>query len=301
MMNVWQHWQDNLAGKPVQFNEGNPQPGFYRWPHRAGYGGPKTFEPVAYWPGENGEINCRKGQENLSPQGGADIWTFVCRYPVSEEVYREVAEKGGRWPDEAPGVPMGAGDNQAPEDNSYEGLKAKIEELARDAQALMDGPPIETQDAADQVANLADAMAKLAQKAEAGRKEEKKPIDEAAAEVQKKWVPIVLLAETYKNLKYKCLTPWLQRLDAERKKEAAATVASGETVADTARPRAGTRGRAMTLKRTKTAKITDYSACLAFFANSEAVKSVIQDLANKGIRAGISIPGTEVEETESAV
>lgn len=301
-MNAWQHWQDNLAGKPVQFNEGNPQPGFYRWPHRAGYGGPKTFEPVAYWP-ENGQINCRKGNENLSPQGGADIWTFVCRYPVSEAVYREVAENGGRWPDEAPGVPMGAGDNQAPEDNSYEGLKAKIEEHARDAQKLMDGPPVETQDAADQVANLADAMAKLAQKAEEGRKKEKKPHDEAAAEVQKKWVPIVVLAEMYKNLKYKVLTPWLKKLADAQKKEAEAAAASGEPAqaADATRPRAGTRGRAMTLKKQKTAKITDYAECLKFFANSEAIKATVQDLADKGVRAGIAIPGTEVVEEEKAV
>jgi hypothetical protein len=289
-MSDWAWWQDKLAGKPVQMNPSNPHAGFYRMPSKAFYGARKTFLPVAYWPAD-GQLNCRLGDEDIGPELGQGIWERVGNHPVTEEAYREVAEKGGLWPDEHELVPMQAptiGDNRPPIDSSFEGLSDAIEDLAREAEQRIDGPPIENQEEADRIANLADRLSELFKQADAARKEEKKPFDEGATEVQKKWAPLLLKAETYKNLKYKLLTPWLKYLEQIKKKE-------------DKRARAGTRGRAMSLKSSKRAEITNFDKCLEFFKESPDIKGCVQDLANRAVRAGITVPGTKVIEDTQAV
>lgn len=310
----WQWWQDKLAGKDVPMSEGTPHAGFYRWPQRiGGYGGKRRFIPVAYWPGENGELHCRVGDDDLTPVGGRDIWVNVGNNPVSEEAYRAVAERGEPWPDEHEAVPMGHNkppdidwdriESIAPGDTEmFKLLQDRIDDLGREAEKRIEGPPIADQDEADRIANLADALAQFHRVADNSRAREKKPHDDAAKAIQQRWLPLLFKAETYKNLKYKLLTPWLNSLEDKAKKEAEAAAAAGTpAAADARRPRAGTRGRAMTLKQTKKAKITDYAACLAFFADSEDVRGTVQMLANRAVRAGMTVPGAEVEEMSQAV
>ena len=110
------------------------------------------------------------------------------------------------------------------------------------------------------------------------------------------------MAEAYKNLKFKLLTPWQLGQKKALEEEARAAVAAGETMPETTRrPRAGTRGRAMTLKSFKSAEITDYEACLAFFKDSQDVRGTVQDLANKAVRAGIEVPGVKMIEEQRTV
>jgi len=298
--NPWHYWQSRIEGIPMQMNPSHPQAGFYRMPRKEYYGARRTFKPVAYWP-EDGVLKCRIGDENVSPEKGQGIWERVGNHPVTEEAYRQVAQFDGLWPDEHELVPM-QGDNMPPEDDSFEGLTERIEDLAREANARLDGPAIKDQDEADRIANLADALAELCGKAEERRKEERRPFDEGMKEVQKRWAPVLLKAESYKNLKYKLLTPWLQALDKERAKATEAAAAAGAPSAgEPRRPRAGTRGRAMTLKSQKRAEIIDYSACLAFFRDSDDVRGTVQMLANRAVRTGIAVPGTQVVEEEKAV
>jgi hypothetical protein len=297
----WQWWADKLAGKPVQMNPGNPHAGFYRMPRKAFYGARKTFTPVAYWPGTNGKMNCRFGDDDVTIERGEEIWERVGHHPVSEQAYRAVAQDNKPWPDEHELVPMG--DNLGPEDEeTFEALQDKIENLAREAEQRLDGPAIGDQDEADRIANLSDRLAELHKKADALRKAERKPHDEALKAIQLKWVGVLLKAETYRNLKFKLLTPWLTRLQQAQKKEAEAAAAAGETLpSDARRPRAGTRGRAQSLKTFKRAEIEDYEKALAFFKESQDVKDLVQDLANRAVRAGITVPGTKVVEEQKAV
>jgi len=298
----WDWWQAKLAGEPVQMNPSTPHAGFYRMSHKESYGARKTFKPVAYWAGLNGKLCCRIGDDDVTPERGEEIWERVGNHPVSEEAYRAVAEQGLPWPDEHELVPMG--DNLPPPDDSLEGLRDAIEPLAEEAKKRIEGPPIETQDEANRLANLADRLAELWKKADDLRKAEKRPYDLEAERVQKRWLPILHLAETYKNIKYALLTPWLKREEARKRVEAEAAAAAGisEAASESARrPRAGTRGRAMALKSTKRAEITDYAACLQFFAENEDVKGTIQMLANRAVRAGITVPGTKVIEESQAV
>src|SRR5215831_7329678 len=151
----WQWWREKLAGAAVEMNPDNPHAGFYRMPEKAFYGSRKTYTPVAYWPGENGSLNCRIGDEDIGPEKGQGLWARVGNNPVSETAYRDVAERGLPWPDEHELVPMGPGHNLPPEDESFEGLRDAIEPLAKEALQRIEGPPIASQDEADQIANLA--------------------------------------------------------------------------------------------------------------------------------------------------
>jgi hypothetical protein len=299
-MTDWDWWQRKLAGEPVEMNPDTPHAGFYRKPHKEEYGARRTFQPVAYWRGLDGRLCCRIGDTDVTPERGEELWSMVGNHPVTEEAYRLVAEDGGLWPDEHELVPMG--DNLPPEDTSFEGLRDAIEPLARDAEKRIEGPPIADQDEADQIANLADRLAELWKQADEARKTEKRPFDQEAERVQKRWLPLLRLAEAYKNLKYKLLTPWLNKKTEEAKKQAEAAAAAGQSAAaEPRRPRVGTRGRAMTLKTLKRAEITDYVACLEFFKDSPDVKATVQDLANRAVRTGISVPGTTVLEEQTAV
>jgi len=306
-MNAWDWWQAKLAGEAVEMNEGNPHAGFYRQAHKEFYGARKTFTPVAYWPGQNGELNCRIGDEDVTPQRGRDIWPTVGNHPVTEEAYRNKCQEEdnpnytGLWPDEHELVQMGH--NRPPEDDepqTFEHIKDQIENLAREAQTRLDGPFIADQDEADRVANLADRLAELHKIAEGLQDGEKKPFSDGMKAVVKKWAPILVKAELFKNLKYTLLTPWAKKIaEANKQKEAAAAAEGKPFKAE--RPKMGTRGRAMTPKRTKTAKITDYPQALAFFAESDEIKECVQKLANRAVRTGSTPPGCTVEEDVQVV
>src|SRR5262245_25176365 len=153
MTNLWAYWEKKLAGEAVEASPDDPQCGFYRWARRAAYGERRWFEPVAYWP-DNGVIRCRISERDLTPEEGKGYWQSGANSPVTEEAYRAVAEEGKPWPDEHELVPM-QGHNRPPEDTSHEGLSAAIEDLAAEAQRRLGAGPIETQDEADRIANLA--------------------------------------------------------------------------------------------------------------------------------------------------
>lgn len=329
-MTAWDWWENKLAGKPVQMNDSNPQAGFYRQPRKAFYGARKTFLPVAYWPGENGHLNCRVDDKDVSWQRGEEIWKTVGNHPVTHEAYHNKCEPiepdgspnpnyTGLWPDEHELVPMGLGHNFPPEDidwdeiaeigsidpNDTELLKSlqdRIEDLSREANKRIEGPPIADQDEANRVANLADALQQFHKIADGTRAREKKPHDDAAKSIQQKWAPWLLKTETYRNLKYKLLTPWLNLLKKKAAEAAEAAAAAGQLVpADTRRPSAGTRGRKMSLKSTKRAEIIDFDKCLEHFKDSPDLRDCVQELANRAVRHDFKVPGTKVIVEEQAV
>lgn len=304
----WDWWRRKLRGEPV-VNDGTLHPGFYRKPHKQFYGARKTYTPVAYWPGtvnlhgiDFPTVFCRDGDTDVNETRALELWAMVHDHPVTEEAYRAVAQENKPWPDEHSLVDM-RGHNLPPLDDTMEGLRDAIEPLHREAELLLkENKTIIAQEEADRIANLADRLAELDKKAEELKRLERKPHDDALKYIQKRWTPILTMAEVYKTLKYTLLTPWLQREEQRKKQEAEVAAAAGEpAAAEPRRPRVGTRGRAMTLKTQKTAEITDYKLCLEFFADSPDVRSTVQMLANRAVRAGITVPGTKVTEESKAV
>jgi hypothetical protein len=300
----WNWWfnalADKKAGKRLDMNPDNPHAGFYRQPRKAFYGARRTFRPVAYWPGENGQLNCRLGDEDVTPERGQAIWQSVGNHPVSEEDYRKVAQDSGTWPDEHELVAM-MGDNLPPEDDTFESLRDDIEPLATEASRRIKGEPIKDEDEARRLGDLSDTLADLHKRAEEMRKAERKPHDDALKIIQAKWLPLTTAAEVYKNIKYKLLTPWLNKLLEAQKKQAEAAAAAGTPAPAETRPRVSTRGRAISLKTLKRAEIVNYDEVLQFFKESPDVKGLVQDLANRAVRAGVVVPGTNVVEEQQAV
>lgn len=80
---------------------------------------------------------------------------------------------------------------------------------------------------------------------------------------------------------------------AEAEAKAAAEAAEAAEIAATRENKAsaGRTGAKISQRKVPTAVIDDYRAALDFFADADAVKEVVQTLATRAIKAGLSVPG----------
>lgn len=134
------------------------------------------------------------------------------------------------------GAPIAAGHNGPPPDeapsdeapSAYDAIRQEIEDLFLEAKNWADGEPISDQKQADAVTALLELIADAMKRAEEARKEEKRPLDEAVAEIQERYNRLigkttrltgraVLAKEALQGL----LTPWRNKLEEERRAEAA--------------------------------------------------------------------------------
>lgn len=106
----------------------------------------------------------------------------------------------------------------------FEEIEAKINDLYDEAKQWLDGEPVSTQGQADALNALINLIRGAEKEADALRKKEAEPHDEAKAEIQARFN--VLIGKT-KSVKGKtvlaleaaksALTPWLEKLDAEKR------------------------------------------------------------------------------------
>lgn len=139
------NWRMRLAGgKPSTFLQ--PQledEGYYRKPLVEPKLGPngKTngqkrvigWEPVAYFV-ERGMLRGVIGDRDMAANEVTDetLWSYVCRNPITEELYRAVAERGESWPD----LPE-------PVNHSVEALVATVPAANREVERSDNQPPEE--------------------------------------------------------------------------------------------------------------------------------------------------------------
>lgn len=301
-------WRRRMAGEVVPIHDGEPQAGFYKLRTRDG-----DWQPVAYWFGKEGELRCRIGGKDINEQTASERWPWASKTPIPHEVYKAVVA-GEPWPDQHEGVTRDrANSDAAPDDDSYEGLKDRIEDLARDAQALIEAGPAHDQNAADRASDLANRLAELQKQADAARITEKKPHDEAAAAVQAKWKPLLGTADIYRRIKEAVITPFLVGEEKKRRlAEAAARRAAEEaakagepipepTAQRATAPKAGSGGRrSVALRTVKVVTITDRAALLAFFAENPLITEALQRMAERATAAGVTVPGVTVTEDQRA-
>ncbi|MGH6791822.1 MAG: hypothetical protein ACRECF_03695 [Methyloceanibacter sp.] len=334
----YQWWLDAIAGEGAEISADEAQPGFYR--ARKG----KSWIPVAiWWQGETGEDGEAAGDEKLvCLVGFADtateldphdtwgerssnpvtVWLAVAKHPVTEEAYRQAFDTG-RWPDDAPDVPRGIGDN-LPEE-PVDQIKAELEGESEIVEEFLKSP-IMTQAQAEQVGPWVDRLRKTAQRADKLREEEKAPHWQACKDVDDKWrLPIAWATELAQKLKVH-LTPFLQEQDRIRreaarkaaaeeaklreeaskvKSEAAredlerqAAAARQRTVVEN--PSAGRVGAKVSLRHEKIPEITDYDALLLHLKDRPEIKEVVESLARRAAKAGIELPGMKIIEITKA-
>lgn len=301
-------WRRRMAGEVVPIHDGEPQAGFYRLKTRNG-----AWQPVAYWFGKDGALRCRVAGQDINEQTAKERWPWASKTPISHEVYKSVVA-GGPWPDQHEAVTRDrANSTGAPDENSWEGLTDRIEDLARDAEKIIAAGPAQDQDAVDRAADLANRLAELHKSADIARAAEKRPHDEAAKAVQARWLPLLNTAEIYKRIKSAVITPFLvaeeskrKAAEAEAKRLAAEAAKAGEPIPDPspvqrAAPKAGAGGRrSVALRPVKVVTITDRPALLAFFAENPIITEALQKMAEKAVAAGVDVPGVTVTTEQRA-
>jgi hypothetical protein len=112
------------------------------------------------------------------------------------------------------------GHNNPPADTPFDKAQEAISLLDVEASNWFDGAPIENEAQAGDVARILDAARKVWKEADAARKEEKKPHDDAAKAVQEKWNPLLSAADRIAECARKAQTKWLIKLDEAKRAEA---------------------------------------------------------------------------------
>lgn len=127
----------------------------------------------------------------------------------------------------APGI----GHNRDP----FTEVKEEIETLFDEAKQWLDGEPVASQGQADDLNKLMGLIREAEKRAEALRKEEARPFDEGKAEVQARYNPLIAKGKGLTSLALeaakKALTPWLERLDREKREAEAKARAEAEEAA----------------------------------------------------------------------
>lgn len=314
MSNEWIYWATALKGEFIEdmIQRGQPQSGFYR---------DRSKRAVAIWRDDTG-IRCQvtSGYEPRQADEIDELFGFICRTPISRDLYMEI-KNGGKWPEDIDVPDRGIGDNYKNLD-PHEAIKAEINDLvdaARKWLASIDNK-ISNQEQADKVANYADAFGELEKRAESARKAEKEPHDKAAKAVQAKWLPVVELADEKKRWLKKTFEAYALAEKRRREEEArkAAELArieaekasiAGDPLPPDPEPEpvknvsAGTRGR-VSLKTRTDWVVSDLPAFAAYLAAMETPApefvEVCRKLANKIGAVGGAAPGIEKKITEYA-
>lgn len=317
------------AALPV--HEDEPQVGFYRKRNKEG-----SDQPAAIWINPKGDMVAELDGRVADPQ---QIWTWVCRNPVSYENFCTAANGKG-WPDDPP---TGVGHNR-PDDEAgpFESLSFELEAEKEQADEFLK-TDITDQTQADTAAAWANKLAKIETGAEKYRKAEKEPYLEAGRAVDSKWRPIIEVAADYKTKLKRHLDAWLRKqqaaeekrqheaeeaarraeLEAEEKAKIAAAEetrsgedaekakaeadeasAKAEKAAAEAQPKktkAGRTGATVSLRTFVSAKIVDYEKALIALGSHPEMKALVQQLANRAVKAGKELDGIErVEEKRAA-
>jgi hypothetical protein len=300
-MSNYDYWHDAMKGKFGPVHDSDPQCGFFRARNKG-----RPDDPVAIWiDTSGGMLAFRRG----APVDPYEIWSWVCRAPIAEEVYRGVMA-GGSWPD---AIEELIGSNNPPEgeaqaDEIQSAIDAALAELQKPLVAQLD---------CDRLANHKDRLAKLYTAQEKERESKKRPHLEAGRAVDAAYKPILNKIEEAGNKLKKAITAFLlkeeqrrraeaialmQKQEEERRAALAANVPppAAEPVPEVERPKAGTTGRAISLRTYKSAMIKDYAAALQHFADNPEVKALIQTLADREARADVAAPGCEIHTEQRA-
>ena len=222
------NWERRLKGEVVPLvPDMTPDYGFYRVPTKDR----TSWRPVAYWYEGNGELRCWLGTKAegrmLSEDQATTIWSWASQNPVRHEIYKAVVEEGQPWPDDNTVVRDVS--NRAPEDNSFEAIQERIDDLVREAERLMKKGAARTQEESDQAANVATKLGEYWNKADRARDHEKRPFLDEANRIQAKWKKLLEAAEIHKTLKQIVCSPWLSaQKKAKEKAEKEAREAASE-------------------------------------------------------------------------
>lgn len=229
---TYKNWKARLEGATVMTHDGDPDVGFYRKPIRTSrQDGNKItgWVPVAYFMEGNKLIGVI-GDRDMTPNELTDLWTYVCAYPIPEQVYRDV-DAGKPWPRDLIGEPKQASRTAYPADPSgritsgpsdFERAQAAIpaagREVTKNDNAITDDLPLDqqhrqaienatkeaiapvtTEEQAALVLGRKNRVAELRLAADKAGKAIYQPLYQAYTTEQKKWSPLADLCNSFEK------------------------------------------------------------------------------------------------------
>jgi bacterioferritin (cytochrome b1) len=315
-MSDYTYWQKALAGEFGPMHDGDAQPGF--WRKRASRGG--SFVPVAIWEQDGALVAVTDGKS----EDASAVWSYVCRYPVTEEAYRQRVETG-KWPDEDAAVAASQeiGANNPPTDPLTD-LRGQIETALK---GVADYAAIASDESAAKAQGLRSRLLELSGSADKKRETEKAPHLAAGKAVDEAWQPLVKTSKAGADTLRTAISAFeTAKLKAEQAARAKAAQEEAERQAELAAARKaaeeagqpipepepapqpppnpepvqtqvrGAYGRAATKKMVKVAIVTDQDKAYAGLKTHKELKELIAALAQRAVNAGIELDGVTVEE-----
>jgi len=317
----WSWWErakdaPHLIGKTPELTvTTEPRAGFFRTRFKG-----KEWEPVHIWQEDDGSWQARRNGRAVEADA---IWTYACRYPISQEVYEAVAERGEPWPDSDPTVAAALAKPGHNLGDEFETLKDEIDSAEAGADRYKG---ISNEEQAGRAQSLRARLNELSGQADKLREAAKKPHLEAGKQIDAKWMPLVksakAIADTIKREIEAYQTIKLQeqrRLEAERRQEELRRQAEEERLAKEVRAAEeagrvpvvpptpaplpevqplvpdtikGNYGRAATVGvEIVVDAITDQDALYQSLREHPDLKACLLDLAKRALKAGRIVPG----------
>jgi hypothetical protein len=308
-------------GKPQSF-EDSPCAGFWRkgvydkQPNKAAKR--VGWEPVAIWI-EGGQPQALVGAKAADP---AAIWTSVCKTPISEDWYRAVAERGEGWPDDHRTVA------ENPDPDVTAALQREAEtpaekiarEIAEEKAHLPKYSKIESDEQSSKARSLQQRFLDLRGEAKRVYEDLNAPLLKEQKRIREIWFPLRDGADEAANVLRKAMEKWedtkreaARRAAAEQERitreHAAAALKAKEAneppppmeapKPNTPPPAAQIRGgpgRAAAVKVEKFVTEIDVDKVFQVFKERPEVVMLLSDLAQKAIRAGLTVDGATWEE-----
>lgn len=281
-----------LDGKNPPVRPQTPECGFFRKPGKDKRTRERIWIPVAIFYSGSELVAIEGGRTITDYDEIADLFGWCTKHPVPEEQWRAVVENGEKWPDELPTRDVEF--SNLPSDPLESILLELAGEKAELETFLKNG--IQTQDQADRAANWKSRIVEIAKRAEEMRKAEKKPHDEAAAAVQKRFKPALELTDELKRSIDAAMTPYLREKARREAEERAKLAAEGQDAPKPKGAKAGTIGRTVALTSVKTGKIVNAEEFALYLVRMPHpdMSELLQQIANRMGRAGAGAPGIEI-------
>lgn len=329
MTSAYQFWTDSLAWlagpqttpRPAIINE-YPQAGFYRMKRS------KAWVPVAVWPAASGSLGFKFGHEVVGEQIGIEQWPYYAANPITEEIYRAVAERGEHWPDADPTVAAILAAPAAPKVADADPVDEIREQITAALAGVAAYSKIEGEASNVKSAGLRNLLLKLSGEADKGGKALYEPHYRKYKEIYDKWNPLVKLAadgalkirraqEKYQDDKREAARIAQQRAEAEQRRleqearDAAiqaqidgrpspepVTIAPVVAESNMAAPDIQIRptfGRASAVRTFELVTAIDAGKVFEHFKTHPDVVGLLTKLAQAALNAGIDVPGVTHE------
>lgn len=317
------YWQNALQGTFGPVHDGDAQPGF--WRKRTSRAGP--FVPVAIWE-QDDEMIAVVDQKRAD---AAELWSFVCRYPVTEAEYHKRVETG-KWSDEddsvraslsPPPASQEIGANNPPTD-PLEVLKGSIDAALA---GVADYAAVSSDEAASKAQSLRARLLELSGSADKERETRKRPHFEAGKAVDEAWGPLVKTAKAGADALRAAISAFetaekrkrdaeeaervrLARIAAQEQEKARLEAeAAGRPAPEPPPPTPvpepapapsaqirGAYGKAASKKVVKKARVVDYAAATAAMVTHPELRALVDKLAQRAVDAGVTVAGVEFDE-----